>query len=245
MANNGYFYSRRWFDFVWENPSMATASHSALFWWLIEINNRLGWTKEFQITGRECMNGMCCKSYNTYKKCLDDLIVWGFVKLIKKSTNQYQCNIIALSNFDKAQYKALDKALMNHLTKQSESTVQSTDSILKPQTTNHKQRNYAHAQSLSEQMATHNFTGIEDKKETVAKFITFVEKELPDIMKMKEPLTVEQICRILTDHPDKAEITSIFRDMENKSAQIIKKNKSAYKTFKSWSEVRNRRASHV
>lgn len=78
------------------------------------------------------MAGMSCRSYNTYKKCFDNLIEFGFVKLVKKSINQYQCNVIALSKFDNAQYKALNKALMNHLTKQSESTVQSTDDIHKP-----------------------------------------------------------------------------------------------------------------
>ena len=90
--------------------------------------------ENFQITAGECMAGMSCKSYNTYKKCLDNLIEWGFVKLVRKSYNQYQCNVIALSNFDNSLYKALDKALIKHCTKQSESTVQSTDDIHKQQT---------------------------------------------------------------------------------------------------------------
>jgi hypothetical protein len=135
---NGYELSRAWFDFAFENSDKVTSNHTALFIWLCEINNRLGWMENFQITAGECMAGMSCKSYNTYKKCLDNLIEWGFVKLVRKSYNQYQCNVIALSNFDNSLYKALDKALMKHSTKQSESTIQSTDDIHKQQTINHK-----------------------------------------------------------------------------------------------------------
>jgi hypothetical protein len=147
MKNNGYSYSRAWFDYAFEHPEQVTASHGILYLWLVEINNRLGWVDIFQITASECMQGMGCKSYNTYKKCFDQLVEWGFVKVVKKAVNQHQCNIVALSKFDKALNKALDKALMKHLTKQSESTVQSNVEsncdIHKPvnnkkQTINHK-----------------------------------------------------------------------------------------------------------
>ncbi|MCE2656565.1 MAG: hypothetical protein LW602_08930 [Sediminibacterium sp.] len=146
-TNNGYSYSRAWFDYAFEHPEHVTASHGILYLWLVEINNRLGWVDIFQITASECMQGMGCKSYNTYKKCFDQLVEWGFVKVVKKAVNQHQCNIIALSKFDKALNKALDKALQKHLTKQSESTVQSNVEINcdihkqvnhKPQTINNK-----------------------------------------------------------------------------------------------------------
>ena len=129
---NGYELSRNWFDFAFENNSKITANHGILFFWLIEINNRLGWAKEFQITAKECMQGMGCHSYNTYKKCLDDLIKWEFIVLKRKAVNQFQTNIIALSNNNNPLYKAMDKALTKHGTKQSESTVQSTGDIHKP-----------------------------------------------------------------------------------------------------------------
>jgi hypothetical protein len=107
----GYELSSAWFSYAFENPHKVTSNHTALFLFLSEINNRLGWSDIFQITASECMNGMSCKSYNTYKKCLDNLIEWKFVEMVKKSVNQHQCNIIALSKYDKAQYKALDKAV--------------------------------------------------------------------------------------------------------------------------------------
>lgn len=142
---NGYELSRAWFDFAFENPDKVSSNHTALYLWLCEINNRLGWTENFQITVSECMMGMSCKSYNTYKKCLENLIDFGFVKMVKRSVNQHQCNVIALSKIDKAPNKALDKALIKHLTKQSERTiqptVQSTDDIHKPITNNQETLN--------------------------------------------------------------------------------------------------------
>ena len=146
---NGYSYAKHWFEFAFENCDKVTATHGILFFWLVELNNRLGWVKSFQITSSQNMQAICCKSYNTYKKCFDDLIDWGFVQMIKQSKNQYQCNVIALSNFDKAHdkapTKAIDKAVMNHLMNHNESTEQSIDDIHKTinnKTINNKTTNY-------------------------------------------------------------------------------------------------------
>ena len=114
---DGYKLSRQWFDFAWENPSRVTSNHTALYMWFIELNNRLGWVKEFQITAKESMGGMSTKTYKVYKKCLDDLIEWGFILLVKKSINQYQCNVIALVKISKAPTKAQDKAPTSALDK--------------------------------------------------------------------------------------------------------------------------------
>lgn len=132
---NGYNYTRTWFDYVMDNSAKIQSSHIALYLWLVEINNKLGWRKQFQITSIQCMQGMCCRSYNTYKKCLDDLVEWGFVEIVVPSKNQFMCNVIALSNFD----KALDKALDEQVTKQMTSKYQSTCDIHK--TINNKTKN--------------------------------------------------------------------------------------------------------
>jgi len=94
---NSYALTRAWFDFLLDNPEKVTASHGMLYLWLVEINNRCGWREKFQITARECMDGMACKSRTTYTKCLQDLIDWGFVTVVLKSTNQWQCNVVCLS----------------------------------------------------------------------------------------------------------------------------------------------------
>ena len=126
---NIYALSRAWFDFSFSNPDKIKPNHTALYFFAIEHCNRLGWKEKFGFPTTMAMEAIGIKSYNTYKETLSDLVSWGFIKMIETSKNQYSANIIALSKFNKAQYKALDKALSKHGTKQSESTIQSIDSI--------------------------------------------------------------------------------------------------------------------
>ena len=114
---NGYDLSRAWFDFAFENPDLISPNHAALFFFAIENCNRLGWKKQFGLPATMAMEAIGIRSYNTYKKVFDDLVEWGFFKLIQKSKNQYSSNVIALSIFEGATDKALDKALTKHGTK--------------------------------------------------------------------------------------------------------------------------------
>lgn len=138
---NGYMYHRVWFDFSFENNDIVSPTHTAMYLWLVELNNRMGWSEKFASPASQTMSAIGLKSYNTYKKIFTDLIEFGFVKLLMESKNQYTACIIALSNFDNAQYNALDKALIKNTPKQSEITIQSIDSInkqvnIKPKTKN-------------------------------------------------------------------------------------------------------------
>ena len=135
---NGYDYSRKWFDYAFENQDTVTGNHAAVYLWNVELNNRMGWVEKFSSPASQAMAASGIKSYNTYKKVFNDLVSWGFLEVVKESKNQFTATIIALSNFDNAIDKALDKALITHQIKQVESTVQSIDSINKQQTTNHK-----------------------------------------------------------------------------------------------------------
>lgn len=118
---NSYELSRNWFDWSFENPEKISPNHSALYFFIIEHCNRLGWKEKFGLPTTMAKESIGIRSYNTYIKTLNDLVDFGFIKLIEKSKNQYSSNIIALLNFDKANDKALDKALIKHGTKQSES----------------------------------------------------------------------------------------------------------------------------
>lgn len=119
---SGYALSRMFFDWSFENPSENNPTLTALYFFIVEVSNRLGWKSEFGITPKECMEAIGISSYNTYKKNFDKLCDLGFIQIIKKSTNQYQNNVIALSNNDKALNKALNKALSKQMKKQDEST---------------------------------------------------------------------------------------------------------------------------
>ena len=125
---NGYELSRQWFDFSFENTEKVNPNHTAMYFFAIDLCNKLGWTKNFSFPASMVMTAMGIKSYHTYKKTLDDLVEWGFFEMVQRSKNQYTANIIALSKNNKAQYKALDKATQMHGTKQA----QSKDSINKP-----------------------------------------------------------------------------------------------------------------
>ncbi len=127
-----YDLMKSWFDFCFENPEKINPSHSALYFFALSHCNRLGWKSKFGLPTTMTMEAIGIKSYNTYIKTFNELSVFGFIKIIEKSKNQYSSNIIALSKFDKALDKALDKATIKHLTKQGESTQQSNDSIIIP-----------------------------------------------------------------------------------------------------------------
>jgi hypothetical protein len=128
----GYELSRNWFDWCFENPERISPNHTALYFFICEHSNRMGGKSKFGLPTTMAKDAIGIRSYNTYIKTLNDLVEFGFIQLIERSKNQYSSNIIALSNFNKAHNKALDKAMIKHTTKQVESTIQSIDSIDKP-----------------------------------------------------------------------------------------------------------------
>jgi len=132
---NSYELSRNWFDWCFDNPEKIKPNHTALYFFCIEHCNRLGWQEKFGLPTEMAKSAIGIHSYNTYISTLNDLIEFGFIKLITKSKNQFSSNIIGLSNFDKATTEALDKAMIKHAskqhTKQGESIVESNDSINK------------------------------------------------------------------------------------------------------------------
>ena len=131
MKLTGYDLSRDWFDFCYENPEKICPSHTALYFFAIEHCNRLGWKPKFGLPTEMTKEAIGIKSTHTYIKIFNDLVEFGFFKLIEKSKNQYSSNIIALSKNDKALYKALDKAQTKHYTKHEQITIQSNDTINK------------------------------------------------------------------------------------------------------------------
>lgn len=135
----GYYFTKIWFDFACQNPDKVTPSHTAMYLWFVELNNRMGWAEKFASPASQAMQYTGMKSYNTYKKIFDELVDMGFILVITQSKNQFTACIIALSKFDKAHNKALDRAkpkmphqnLKEQLPKQVESTIQTIDSIIK------------------------------------------------------------------------------------------------------------------
>lgn len=127
----GYELSRDFFNWSFENPEKITPTHVALYFFIIEHNNRMGWKEKFGLPTTMAKEAIGIRNYKTYANTLNDLIEWKFINMIEKSKNQYSANIVALVKNTNAHTKALTKASLKHLPKQ----VQSIDSINKPNNT--------------------------------------------------------------------------------------------------------------
>lgn len=124
---NSYDLSRSWFNFAFENPEKVKPNHTALYFFIVEHCNRLGWKDKFGLPTTMAKDAIGIRNYRTYINTLNDLVDFGFIRMIEKSKNQYSSNMVAIVKNTKAPTKALDKALQKHSTKQ----VQSIDSIIK------------------------------------------------------------------------------------------------------------------
>lgn len=118
---NGYELSRDWFDFCFENTDLVTPTHTALYFFGIEHCNRLGWKEKFGLPTQMSMDAIGVKNWRTFSKAFNDLVNWGFFKLITKSRNQYSATVIAIVKNTTPNTKALTKAMQKHVQKQSNS----------------------------------------------------------------------------------------------------------------------------
>jgi hypothetical protein len=131
---NSYDLSRKFFDWCFDNPEKVSPNHIAIYFFAIEHCNRLGWKNKFGFPSQMTMDALGIKKHQTYIKYFNELVEFGFIKLIEKSKNQYSSNIISLYDAMPKNSKALDKAFINHAAKQTETTGQSNSSIIKPLT---------------------------------------------------------------------------------------------------------------
>jgi hypothetical protein len=120
---NSYELSRNFTDWCFDNPHKVKPIHYAIFYFSIEHCNRLGWKENFGFPSQMVMEAIGVKNWRTYSAGLNELAEFGFIRIIEKSQNQYSSNIIAIVNFTKAHTKPLDKALSNHHTNHSQTTV--------------------------------------------------------------------------------------------------------------------------
>ena len=169
---NGYTLSRDWFNFCFENPEKISPNHTALYFFAIEHCNRLGWKSKFGLPMEMAKEAIGIKNYRTYSKTFNDLVDWGFLKLIQKSKNQYSSNIVAIVKNTKADTKALDKAMQKHDQKQVHGIV----GINKP--INNKLNNY---NTWRENFEIYQKDLLESIKSFDKKFFSDVGKSYPDI----------------------------------------------------------------
>lgn len=189
----GYKLSRQWFDFCFNNPEKIRPVHTAIYMFALEHWNRLGQKRKFGFPSQMTMDAIGVKSYNTYIPAFRDLVEWGFFELIEKSQNQYSSNIIALSNIDKSNDKALDKAFINHL----QSTSQSKCSIDKQINKEQRTSEYAfddfwdlYDKKKGRKKCEKKWKSLpESEKKKIMEFVPIYKKSEPDSQYRKYPYT--------------------------------------------------------
>lgn len=163
----GYDLSRTFFNWCFENPEKVNPNHIAMYFFIVEHCNRLGWKEKFGLPTTMVKDAIGIRNYRTYINTLNDLVNFGFIKMLEKSKNQYSSNIIAIVKNTKAPAKALDKALQKHSQKQGKSI----DSIDK-QETNNKELIYKTVKHLS--------LSVEEFDKLIK--LTYTKEEIDDIL---------------------------------------------------------------
>lgn len=122
---NGYVLTSKWFNFAAENSKRVECKHTATYLYIVEQFNKRNWVEVIGLPTDFTMTVLNIGSYKTYKKVIEDLIEFGFIKIVEKAKNQNTSNKIALVKNTKADTKAIPK----HIPKQVESDYHSTSSI--------------------------------------------------------------------------------------------------------------------
>jgi hypothetical protein len=81
--------TRAFWDFAFENPEKIKPNHCALYLFIVEHCNRLGWKKKFGLPTEMSKEAIGIRSYNTYIQTLNELVEFGLIELIEKSKNQH------------------------------------------------------------------------------------------------------------------------------------------------------------
>jgi len=105
-----YDLMKDWFNFCFENPELINPNHGAMYFFIIEHNNRLGWKPKFGLPRQMTMDAIGIRNNRTYMKAFTDLVNWGFIVIYQSSVNQYSANVIGLVKNTIATTKALSKA---------------------------------------------------------------------------------------------------------------------------------------
>jgi len=137
---NGYTLTKKWFEWCLENREQNSPALTALYLYIIERCNSLGWKEKFGIPTEHTMYILAIGSYNTYKKHLQKLNDIGFIKIHEKSKNQFSSNIIGLSNFDEPTDEASD-----------EPTDEPRDTLVTNQLTNHVTSLLSHNKTIKQE----------------------------------------------------------------------------------------------
>lgn len=200
---NGYDLSRQWFDFAFENPDLVCVTQSALYMWLIEANNRAGFSEKFAFSTEDACRAIGVSNRKTVWKALNELSEIGFVNIIFKSSNQRKPSVISLKVKRKTTSGALDKSLISLSKKRTTSVT--AEEQLADYLGNSSETPGGHSykqQTTNNKPITNDFEifwEAYDKKVDRAK----CEKKWESLTQNKRDLALENVKAYVQVHPDK------------------------------------------
>ena len=87
---------KAWHDFAANNADMVKPYHGSLLFYCLHLNNRLNWVDVFGLPSDVTMHYIGIANYKTYKNAFNDLVEFGFIEVVGKSTNNYTATKIRL-----------------------------------------------------------------------------------------------------------------------------------------------------
>lgn len=112
---SGYKLTNTWFEFCQSGTHITRPVHTALYLYCIHLCNKLKWREIFGLPTEDTMASLGISSYKTYINTLTDLVDFGFILWVEKSTNQYTSNKIALVKNAKARPKHIPKHVQSNV----------------------------------------------------------------------------------------------------------------------------------
>lgn len=212
-----------WFDFCFENPDLINPNHGAMYFFILEHNNRLGWKQKFGLPMQMTMDAIGIKNNRTYTKAFNDLVDWGFIVLHQKSKNQYSANIIAIVKNTRATTKALSKATHKHSQKQRTGIAHIDIPITNIPITNlqERERETPPPQNYDFSIPTSEIEKYMNSQEQIMWFESFC---------MNNHITPEQL---------RTKITEFVKDLQDKNI-TTKEKKDLFSHFTNWNNGKQR-----
>lgn len=112
----GYVLTKAFYAEVGENKDMqtrCTANHFSLYIWISELANRYPDRQVYDLPRDYTMTMSFIGSPSTFKKCLNDLVAWGFVEIVQVGTNVWQPTKVCFSGSFLNKYCTATEQLVN------------------------------------------------------------------------------------------------------------------------------------
>lgn len=108
---NGYQLTDAWFEFRFQHPEKVSHAHTELYFYLVYHWNKLSQKEKIGLPSAVTMEATGIRNYKTYRKCVQDLAKFGFIRIVSEAINQHQAMVVAWGKNTKADTEALTEAL--------------------------------------------------------------------------------------------------------------------------------------